>query len=81
MSADTNQDLFPTPDPEALQADAATTPATERYPDGNQESDVIETSNAQHDDQNVDTPDVDLDDTLDTKLGDRQMIRANLSGH
>jgi hypothetical protein len=73
--------LFKTPNPSELKADAAKVPAKDRH-DGNDEGKVSDDLNdAVHHDENVDTPEVELDRAKTNNLSDSQIINANISGH
>lgn len=85
MASDNVQDkgapLFKTPNPAELKADAAKVPAEERQA-SNYEGNVSDDLNdSVHDDENVDTPEVELDRAKTNNLSDSQIINANISGH
>jgi hypothetical protein len=75
-SSDNQKPLFHTPDPAELKQAAKVDPIQERP--GAEEASV---ANVPPQGELVDQPDPDMDDVDQPALGDRQIIRANISGH
>lgn len=78
---DKGASLFNTPNPAELKADVSKAPAEERAPGKNEAGVSDDLNDAAHDDENVDTPDIQLDRANTNNLSDSQIISANISGH